>query len=57
MSLALPPLPYPIDALEPHLSRRTLGIHHGQHHAAYLEKVRGYHTTAAYQKAMGKRKV
>lgn len=40
MSLTLPRLPYPIDALEPHLSRRTLGIHHGQHHAGYIEKAR-----------------
>lgn len=35
--LALPPLPYALDALEPHLSRRTLALHHGQHHAAYVE--------------------
>ena len=40
MNLTLPPLPYPIDALEPHLSRRTLSTHHGQHHAGYLEKTR-----------------
>ena len=38
MSLTLPPLPYALDALEPHISRRTLAFHHGHHHAAYLEK-------------------
>jgi Fe-Mn family superoxide dismutase len=40
MSLTLPPLPYAVDALEPHVSRRTLAIHHGRHHAAYVEKTR-----------------
>ena len=40
MHLTLPPLPYTLDALEPHISRRTLAIHHGSHHAAYVEKTR-----------------
>ena len=40
MSLTLPPLPYALDALEPHISRRTLATHHGHHHAAYMEKTR-----------------
>ena len=40
MNLNLPPLPYPIDALEPHMSRRTLAAHHGHHHASYVEKTR-----------------
>ncbi len=40
MSLMLPPLPYALDALEPHISRRTLAAHHGYHHAAYVEKTR-----------------
>jgi Fe-Mn family superoxide dismutase len=38
--LELPPLPYALDALAPHISRRTLAAHHGRHHAAYLEKTR-----------------
>lgn len=29
MSITLPPLPYALEALEPHLSRRTLAAHHG----------------------------
>jgi Fe-Mn family superoxide dismutase len=40
MSPVLPPLPYALDALEPHISRRTLAEHHGYHHAAYVEKTR-----------------
>jgi Fe-Mn family superoxide dismutase len=34
----LPEPPYPFDALEPHLSRRTLEFHHGKHHRAYVDK-------------------
>jgi Fe-Mn family superoxide dismutase len=36
MAYQLPPLPYPYDALEPHLDARTLEIHHDKHHATYL---------------------
>ncbi len=32
----LPPLPYPADALEPAIDARTMEIHHGKHHAAYV---------------------
>jgi Fe-Mn family superoxide dismutase len=32
----LPPLPYPLDALEPHIDAVTMGIHHDKHHAAYV---------------------
>jgi superoxide dismutase, Fe-Mn family len=47
MSIKFPPLPYAIDALEPHISRRTLAAHHGHHHAAYVAKTRALiqHTT------------
>jgi Fe-Mn family superoxide dismutase len=38
MPIELPSLPYAADALEPHLSRTTLEIHHGRHHRAYVEK-------------------
>ncbi len=40
MQITLPQLPYPYDALEPHISRTTLEIHHGKHHRAYVEKVK-----------------
>jgi superoxide dismutase, Fe-Mn family len=32
----LPPLPYAMDALEPHVDARTMEIHHNRHHAAYV---------------------
>ncbi|MBI2927918.1 MAG: superoxide dismutase [Verrucomicrobia bacterium] len=32
----VPPLPYPFDALEPHIDARTMEIHHDRHHAAYV---------------------
>ncbi|MBN2489340.1 MAG: superoxide dismutase, partial [Planctomycetes bacterium] len=32
----LPPLPYAFAALEPHIDARTMEIHHGKHHAAYV---------------------
>ncbi len=35
-SFTLPDLPYPVDALEPHLDARTMEIHHRRHHAAYV---------------------
>jgi Fe-Mn family superoxide dismutase len=35
----LPPLPWPADALEPHLDAETMTIHHGKHHAAYVAKL------------------
>jgi superoxide dismutase, Fe-Mn family len=35
--LTLPDLPYPKDALEPHLSARTMEFHHGKHHKAYVD--------------------
>jgi superoxide dismutase, Fe-Mn family len=37
MEHTLPPLPYDIDALAPHLSRETLEYHHGKHHKGYVE--------------------
>ncbi len=36
MAHELPPLPYAPDALEPHIDTKTLEIHHGKHHAAYI---------------------
>ena len=36
MSHSLPDLPYSLDALEPHIDARTMEIHHGKHHAAYI---------------------
>lgn len=35
---SLPPLPYPEDALQPHISAATLSFHYGKHHRAYVDK-------------------
>ena len=37
MPFTLPTLPYPAEALEPHLDRQTMEIHHGRHHKAYVD--------------------
>eukprot|EP01126_Amoeba_proteus_P010801 TRINITY_DN1426_c0_g1_i5.p1 TRINITY_DN1426_c0_g1~~TRINITY_DN1426_c0_g1_i5.p1 ORF type:complete len:114 (+),score=0.34 TRINITY_DN1426_c0_g1_i5:70-411(+) len=39
MSFVLPPLPWPQNALEPHISRETISFHYGKHHAAYVAKL------------------
>jgi superoxide dismutase, Fe-Mn family len=36
MAFELSPLPYDLAALEPHMSARTLEVHHGKHHRAYV---------------------
>jgi Fe-Mn family superoxide dismutase len=36
MAFSLPSLPYAPDALEPHIDRQTMEIHHGKHHNAYV---------------------
>jgi Fe-Mn family superoxide dismutase len=42
----LPPLPYPADALEPHIDAKTMEIHHTKHHQAYVNNL-----NAAIEKA------
>ena len=39
MAYELPSLPYEHDALEPHIDKRTMEIHHGKHHQGYTNKV------------------
>ena len=41
MAFELPPLPYPKDALGPHMSEQTLDFHHGKHHATYVTNLNG----------------
>jgi superoxide dismutase, Fe-Mn family len=36
VAFTLPPLPYPFDALEPHIDARTMEIHHDKHHGTYV---------------------
>jgi Fe-Mn family superoxide dismutase len=35
----LPPLPYKLDALQPHISQETLQYHYGKHHAGYVKRL------------------
>lgn len=39
MPHTLPPLPYPYNALEPHIDAKTMEIHHTKHHQAYIDKL------------------
>jgi Fe-Mn family superoxide dismutase len=39
MAYELPALPYPTNALEPHIDARTMEIHHDKHHAAYVNNL------------------
>ena len=39
MAFELPALPYPMNALEPHVDARTMEIHHGKHHATYTNNL------------------
>src|SRR5258707_7090606 len=46
MPFTLPPLPYAPGALEPHIDKTTMEIHHGKHHNAYVTNL-----NAALEKA------
>ena len=39
MAFSLPDLPYPYNALEPHIDEQTMTIHHDKHHGAYVTKL------------------
>lgn len=46
----LPDLPFPADALEPHISKRTMEFHHGKHHATYVKTANDLVKGVPYQK-------
>ncbi len=49
----LPQLPYPLDALEPHYDARTLELHHGKHHLAYVNSLNAALDRLAAARAAG----
>jgi len=48
MTHTLPPLPYAMDALAPHISAETLEYHHGKHHQTYIDKLNGLVESTEY---------
>jgi len=48
MSIEFPALPYAINALEPHVSAKTLALHHGKHQKGYVEKLNSAIAGTAY---------
>jgi Fe-Mn family superoxide dismutase len=49
MAFELPPLPYALDALAPHISKETLEYHYGKHHQTYVDKLNGLIVTTALE--------
>lgn len=49
-TIALPPLPYELDALEPHISRETLEYHYGKHHQAYVTNLNNLLPGSGFEK-------
>jgi len=49
--VSLPPLPYADNALEPYISARTLEVHHGRHHAAYVARTQALIAGTALESA------
>ncbi len=47
---SLPPLPYAEDALEPHISSKTLKLHYGKHHQGYVDKANKLVKGTKYEK-------
>lgn len=50
MAIQLPPLPYKLDALEPHMSKQTLHYHYEKHHKAYVDKTNELISDTIYDK-------
>lgn len=50
MPFKLPPLPYALDALAPHISKETLEYHYGKHHQAYINKLNALIENTKFEK-------
>ncbi len=53
MAYELPPLPYPYDALEPHMDEQTMHLHHDMHHKAYVDGLNNAEKKMAEARASG----
>lgn len=51
MEIKLPELPYSYDALEPHISQKTIEFHYGKHHQTYVNKLNGLIKGTAFESA------
>ena len=51
MEHTLPPLPYPMDALAPHISKETLEYHYGKHHQGYVTTLNNLIKGTEYENA------
>lgn len=51
MSFELPKLPYELNALEPHISLKTLEFHYGKHHQAYINNLNNLVTGTKFENA------
>lgn len=51
MTHELPKLPYAADALEPHISAKTIEFHYGKHHQTYVTKLNGLIPGTAFENA------
>lgn len=48
-TIVLPPLPYEMDALQPHISKETLEYHYGKHHKAYVDNLNNLLPNSEYE--------
>ena len=51
MAIELPLLPYPMDALEPFITKRTIEFHYGKHHQAYVTNINKLIVGTEFEKA------
>ena len=51
MSVQLPELPWPKNALAPYISEETLDFHYGKHHKSYVDKLNAQIENTEWQKA------